>query len=143
MIAMNGRSDAGEQVASDFKTVLKAYDKLGGTTFARRSRAIRTALQLIETYLTSQLAENSRFSAAVILDYGETLAPSTRLRSSTSASSRRPSARAGLAQVSPEAMGNRLAELRLALGRWRRPPLLRPAPGRCCLPLAQRRDAAR
>ena len=66
-----------EQAANDFKTVLKAYDKLGGTTFAQaQPRDPDRALQLIETYLTSQLTENSRFSAAVLLDYGETLAPS-------------------------------------------------------------------
>jgi AAA+ superfamily predicted ATPase len=60
----------------DFKTVLKAYDKVGGTTFAQHQpRDPDRALQLIETYLQYQLAENRRHTAAVILDYGETLAP--------------------------------------------------------------------
>ena len=33
------------------------------------------ALQLIETYLRYQLSGNPRFSAAVMIDYGETVAP--------------------------------------------------------------------
>src|SRR6266705_2173165 len=44
-------------VENDFKTVLKAYDKLG------------------ETYLRYQLSGNPRCSAAVMIDYGETVAP--------------------------------------------------------------------
>jgi AAA+ superfamily predicted ATPase len=65
-----------ENAAADFKTVLKAYDKLGGTSLAvTQPRDPDRALQLIETYLSSQLSENPRFSAVVILDYGETLAP--------------------------------------------------------------------
>ena len=63
-------------VENDFKTVLKAYDKLGGTTLAQATpRDPDRALQLIETYLRYQLTENRRFSAAVIIDYGETVAP--------------------------------------------------------------------
>src|SRR6266568_6386726 len=63
-------------VENDFKTVLKAYDKLGGTNLAQvQPRDPDRALQLIETYLRYQLAGNPRFSAAVIIDYGETVAP--------------------------------------------------------------------
>ena len=63
-------------VENDFKTVLKAYDKLGGTNLAQlQPRDPDRALQLIETYLRYQLAENRRFSAAVVIDYGETVAP--------------------------------------------------------------------
>ena len=63
-------------VANDFKTVLKAYDKVGGTNLAQvQPRDPDRALQLIETYLRYQLTENRRFSAAVIIDYGETIAP--------------------------------------------------------------------
>src|ERR1041384_2855965 len=60
-------------VENDFKMVLKAYDKLGGTNLAQvQPRDPDRALQLIETYLRYQLAGNPRFSAAVIIDYGET-----------------------------------------------------------------------
>ena len=63
-------------VENDFKTVLKAYDKVGGTNLAQvQPRDPDRALQLIETYLRYQLTENRRFSAAVIVDYGETIAP--------------------------------------------------------------------
>src|SRR5437773_852721 len=63
-------------VENDFKTVLKAYDKLGGTNLAHvQPRDPDRALQLIETYLRYQLTGNPRFSAAVIIDYGETVAP--------------------------------------------------------------------
>src|SRR5881296_2512904 len=63
-------------VENDFKTVLKAYDKLGGTNLAQvQPRDPDRALQLIETYLRYQLAGNPRFSAAVIIDFGETVAP--------------------------------------------------------------------
>jgi len=66
-----------EHAAADFKTVLKAYDKLAGTTLAQsQPRDPDRALQVVETYLYSQLTDNPRFSAALILDYGETLAPS-------------------------------------------------------------------
>src|SRR5438270_13207083 len=84
-------------VENDFKVVLKAYDKLGGTNLAQvQPRDPDRALQLIETYLRYQLAGNPRFSAAVIIDYGETVAP---------------------AGEPPEAIGARLAELRAALGK--------------------------
>jgi len=84
-------------VENDFKTVLKAYDKLGGTNLAQvQPRDPDRALQLIETYLRYQLSGNPRFSAAVIIDYGETVAP---------------------AGEPPEAIGARLAELRAALGK--------------------------
>src|SRR2546426_11148946 len=63
-------------VENDFKTVLKAYDKLGGTNLAQvQTRDPDRALQVIETYLRYQLTGNPRFSAAVIIDYGETVAP--------------------------------------------------------------------
>jgi hypothetical protein len=38
-------------------------------------RAPDRALQVIETYLRYQLTGNPRFSAAVMIDYGETVAP--------------------------------------------------------------------
>jgi AAA+ superfamily predicted ATPase len=61
----------------DFRTVLKAYDKVGGTNLAQvQPRDPDRALQLLETYLLYQLKENPRFSAAVIIDFGETVAPS-------------------------------------------------------------------
>src|SRR5947208_7695040 len=85
------------QAEQDFRTVLKAYDKLGGTNLAQvQPRDPDRALQLIETYLRYQLSGNPRFSAAVIIDYGETVAP---------------------AGEPPEAIGARLAELRAALGK--------------------------
>lgn len=60
----------------DFRSVLKAYDKVGGTTLAQtQPRDPDRALQLLETYLQYQLKENPRFSAAVILDFVETIAP--------------------------------------------------------------------
>ena len=63
-------------VENEFKTVLKAYDKVGGTNLAQvQPRDPDRALQLIETYLRYQLGENHRFAAAVIIDYGETVAP--------------------------------------------------------------------
>src|SRR5438874_10897227 len=63
-------------VENDFKTVLKAYDKLGGTNLAQvQPRDPDRALQLIETYLRYQLSGNPRFSAAVMIDHGETVAP--------------------------------------------------------------------
>jgi AAA+ superfamily predicted ATPase len=64
------------QAEQDFRAVLKAYDKVGGTSLAQtQPRDPDRALQLIETYLLYQLNENRRFSAAVIVDYGETVAP--------------------------------------------------------------------
>ena len=63
----------GEQ---DFRTVLKAYDRIGGTNLAQvQPRDPDRALQLLETYLLYQLKENPRFSAAVIIDFAETVAP--------------------------------------------------------------------
>src|SRR5437879_6124118 len=45
-------------VENDFKTVLKAYDKLGGTNLAQvQPRDPDRALQLIETYLRYQLSD--------------------------------------------------------------------------------------
>ncbi|HEX9705898.1 MAG TPA: AAA family ATPase [Gemmatimonadales bacterium] len=64
------------EAQGDFRAVLKAYDQLAGTTLAQtQPRDPDRALQLIETYLYSQLTENRRFSAAVIIDYAETVAP--------------------------------------------------------------------
>jgi AAA+ superfamily predicted ATPase len=64
------------QAEQGFRTVLKSYDKVGGTNFAQtQPRDPDRALQLIETYLQYQLQENRRFSAAVIVDYAETVAP--------------------------------------------------------------------
>src|SRR5256886_7856062 len=63
-------------VENDFKSVLKAYDRVGGTNLAQaQPRDPDRALQLIATYLRYQLTEKPRFSAAVIIDYGETVAP--------------------------------------------------------------------
>ncbi|MBI1722450.1 MAG: ATP-binding protein [Gemmatimonadetes bacterium] len=63
-------------VENDFKTLLKAYDKLNGTSLAQsQPRDPDRALQLIESYVRNQLTENRRFSACVIVDYGETVAP--------------------------------------------------------------------
>jgi len=64
------------QAEQDFRTVLKAYDKVGGTTLAQtQPRDPDRALQILETYLQYQLRENPRFSAALIIDYAETVAP--------------------------------------------------------------------
>src|SRR5438128_4364813 len=71
-----GIAFSNRDVENDFKTVLKAYDKPGGTNLAQvQPRDPDRALQLIETYLRYQLTGNPRFSAAVIIDYGETVAP--------------------------------------------------------------------
>lgn len=60
----------------DFRMVLKAYDKVGGTNLALvQPRDPDRALQVVETYLLYQLKENPRFSAAVIIDFAETVAP--------------------------------------------------------------------
>ncbi|MGH7530959.1 MAG: ATP-binding protein, partial [Gemmatimonadales bacterium] len=60
----------------DFRTVLKAYDKVGGTNLAQtQPRDPDRALHVLETYLLHQLHENPRFSAAVVIDYAETVAP--------------------------------------------------------------------
>ncbi|MBI4542093.1 MAG: ATP-binding protein [Gemmatimonadetes bacterium] len=67
---------ADRHVEEDFKTLLRAYDKQNGTTLAQsQPRDPDRALQLIESYLRHQLTENRRFSACVIVDYGETVAP--------------------------------------------------------------------
>ncbi|HEV8509699.1 MAG TPA: AAA family ATPase [Gemmatimonadales bacterium] len=64
------------QADQDFRTVLKAYDKIGGTNLAQvQPRDPDRALQVLETYLQYQLKENPRFSAAVIIDFAETVAP--------------------------------------------------------------------
>lgn len=64
------------QAEQDFRTVLKAYDKVGGTNLAQvQPRDPDRALQVLETYLQYQLKENPRFSAAVIVDFAETVAP--------------------------------------------------------------------
>ncbi len=64
------------QADQDFRTVLKAYDKVGGTNLAQvQPRDPDRALQVLETYLQYQLKENPRFSAAVIIDFAETVAP--------------------------------------------------------------------
>jgi AAA+ superfamily predicted ATPase len=61
---------------SDFRGLLQTYDKTHGTTLAQNQpRDPDRALQLIESYLRNTLAPNRRFSAAVIVDYGETVAP--------------------------------------------------------------------
>ncbi len=60
----------------DFRTVLKAYDKIGNTNLAQvQPRDPDRALQVLETYLQYQLKEHPRFSAAVIIDFAETVAP--------------------------------------------------------------------
>src|SRR5258706_12728935 len=64
------------QAEQDFRTVLKTYDMLSGTNLAQSPpRDPDRALQLVETYLLYQLNENPRFSAALIVDYTETVAP--------------------------------------------------------------------
>jgi len=64
------------QAEQDFRLVLKAYDKVGGTNLAQvQPRDPDRALQVLETYLQYQLKENPRFSAAIIIDFAETLAP--------------------------------------------------------------------
>ncbi len=61
---------------SDFRGLLQTYDKTHGTALAQsQPRDPDRALQLIESYLRNTLAPNRRFSAAVIVDYGETIAP--------------------------------------------------------------------
>src|SRR5881628_4272816 len=64
------------QAEQDYRTVLKAYDRVGGTNLAQvQPRDPDRALQVLETYLLYQLKENPRFSAAVIIDFAETVAP--------------------------------------------------------------------
>src|SRR2546430_14167955 len=63
-------------VENDFKMVLKAYDKLGGTNLAQvQPRDPDRALPLSETYLPYQPAGHPRFSAAGLIDYREKEAP--------------------------------------------------------------------
>ena len=63
-------------VEEDFKTLLRAYDAANGTSLAKQHpRDPDRALQLIESYVRNQLTENRRFSAAVMVDYAETVAP--------------------------------------------------------------------
>ena len=63
-------------VESDFRALLQTHDKLRGTQLAQsQPRDPDRALQLIESYLRNTLGPNRRFSAAVIVDYGETVAP--------------------------------------------------------------------
>jgi AAA+ superfamily predicted ATPase len=62
--------------ANDFQASLKLYDKLRGTTFAQsHPRDPDRALQLIESFLRNQCTERRQYSAAVIIDYAETVAP--------------------------------------------------------------------
>jgi SpoVK/Ycf46/Vps4 family AAA+-type ATPase len=63
-------------VEEDFTTLLRAYDAANGTSLAKQHpRDPDRALQLIESYVRNQLTENRRFSAAVMVDYAETVAP--------------------------------------------------------------------
>ncbi len=67
----------GDRESEDaFRTALKAYDKQAGTAFAQsQPRDPDRALQLIESFLRNRLSESRSFSAAVLVDYAETLAP--------------------------------------------------------------------
>ena len=65
-----------QALQDDFQTVLRAYDKIHGTQLAQsQPRDPDRALQLIESYLRRSLTEKRGFSAAVVVDYGETVAP--------------------------------------------------------------------
>src|SRR3989441_12860755 len=58
------------------RSTLFPYTTLFRSNLAQvQTRDPDRALQLIETYLRYQLTGNPRFSAAVIIDYGETVAP--------------------------------------------------------------------
>jgi len=71
-----GISFTDPSVGDDFKTALRAYDAANSTKLAQsQPRDPDRALQLIESYLRKNLAEKRSFSAAVIVDYGETIAP--------------------------------------------------------------------
>ena len=71
-----GISFTDPSVEDDFRTVLRAYDAANSTKLAQsQPRDPDRALQLIESYLRKNLAEKRSFSAAVIVDYGETIAP--------------------------------------------------------------------
>jgi len=64
------------ETGEDFQTTLKAYDKQHGTNLAQsQPRDPDRALQLIESYLRNNLGERRQFSAAVLVDYAETVAP--------------------------------------------------------------------
>jgi AAA+ superfamily predicted ATPase len=64
------------EVEEDFRSVLRAYDKQNGTNLAQSlPRDPDRALQLIESYIRNQLNSNRGFSAAVVVDYAETIAP--------------------------------------------------------------------
>src|SRR2546429_6533430 len=63
-------------VENDFKSVLKAYDRVGGTNLAQaQPRDPDRARALIEPHLPSRWTEKPRCRAAVIIDYGEPVAP--------------------------------------------------------------------
>jgi AAA+ superfamily predicted ATPase len=63
-------------IESDFRGLVQAHDKAKGTQLAQSlPRDPDRALQLIESYLRNTLQPNRRLSAAVIIDYGETIAP--------------------------------------------------------------------
>ncbi len=67
---------ADRQSEDEFKTALKAYDRQAGTTLAHsQPRDPDSALQLIESFLRNKLGEQRGFSAAVLVDYAETIAP--------------------------------------------------------------------
>ncbi len=67
-------ADTGAQ--DDFGASLKAYDRMHGTTFAQsHPRDPDRALQLIESFLRNQLEERRQYSALVVIDYAETVAP--------------------------------------------------------------------
>ena len=65
-----------KNVEEQFKTVLRAYDKMNGTQLAASTpRDPDRALQLIDSWVRGQLADNPRFQVAVLIDYADTLAP--------------------------------------------------------------------
>ena len=67
-------ADTGAQ--DDFQNALKAYDRIRGTTFAQsHPRDPDRALQLVESFLRNQLEERRQYSAVVVIDYAETVAP--------------------------------------------------------------------
>jgi len=74
-------ADCLAQVILNDRSAILTYDRGAGIGFSDRDveNDFKTvpdrALQLIETYLRYQLSGNPRFSAAVIIDYGETVAP--------------------------------------------------------------------
>ncbi|HWO89693.1 MAG TPA: AAA family ATPase [Gemmatimonadales bacterium] len=65
-----------KEVEDLFRAQLKAYDKLSGTNLAASvPRDPDRALQLIESFVRTQLSDDRHFSAAVFIDYAETIAP--------------------------------------------------------------------